>query len=194
MESRFGPVLEQNLHIYGTGGFGSEPTSFGHTRPERKSKKKETNKTQKGMNIEIIAHKIIDDFILSHDKALKTGRGGGEGETKGDDKAKEGTEKEEEIPLMAAMPGTSPGSRGSSSKGLADEDTAGDRGMEELIGGLPDSGRTTRRKILPHEIGAVKKGQEIEGIYIGRPSAWGNPYRIQGRKQRRSHPEVHEVP
>ena len=34
------------------------------------------------------------------------------------------------------------------------------------------------RKILPHEIGAVKTGQEIEGIFIGRPSAWGNPYRI----------------
>ena len=44
--------------------------------------------------------------------------------------------------------------------------------------GLPPPGPTTRRKILPHEIEAIRGGRGIEGIFIGRPSTWGNPYKI----------------
>jgi len=135
---------------------------------------------------EKIATMIINDFILSHDKAQKTGeRRGSGGESKSDDK-EETKSKSESKPKEGdtAMPRAPPVAGGhvatssSSTDVVAARDPQGGGGMVELMGGLPPPGPTTRRKILPQEVGAVRKGREIKGIFIGRPSVWGNPYKI----------------
>jgi len=133
---------------------------------------------------EKIATMVIDSFILSHDKAQKTGeRRGSEGVSKNDDEEEaKGERKPKEG--NTAMPRAPPvaGGRfavsGSSTDVVAAENPGGGGGMMELMGGLPPPGLTTRRKILPQEVGAVREGREIKGIFIGRPSVWDNPYKI----------------
>ena len=106
-----------------------------------------------------IAEKVIENLILCEGKALKTGETGAEEDRTTASNAEGGTEKEEGETAESRVP-------------------SADWGMEALMEGLPPPGLTTRRKILPHEIEAIRGGRSIEGTFIGRPSTWGNPFRI----------------
>ena len=51
-------------------------------------------------------------------------------------------------------------------------------GEAELERGLPLPGRTRRKALNDHEKADIRAGRSIEGVYVGRPSVWGNPYKI----------------
>ena len=51
-------------------------------------------------------------------------------------------------------------------------------GEAELQEGLPMPSTTSRKALRDFEKVEIKAGRSIEGVYVGRPSVWGNPYKI----------------
>ena len=117
-----------------------------------------------------IAEVIVDSFKLSHDKTLKQGGG----ELKGNPES-----------FFSANSGNVTGDAPVQADKRNDDISVEEEISPELARGFPEPGPTTRRKISMQEIIAVKGGRGIEGVYIGRPSTWGNPYKI-GRGGSRS--------
>ena len=51
-------------------------------------------------------------------------------------------------------------------------------GEVELQEGLPPQATTSRRALDDFEKAELRAGRSIEGVYVGRPSVWGNPYKL----------------